>query len=94
MYSLKVFAWSAKHWVPEVLSAQHTYVIEVGPARPTKYKAICTPNLQPTLYENAFLFVLFLSCWDLFVSVKAVRNISQSTFAAIAQNTLRAPRGK
>ena len=94
MYSSKVFARSAIHWIPEVLSARHAFVTEIGPARLTEYKTMSTLNLQPILCENAFLFVLFLSRWDFVRSVKAVRNISQSTFAAVAQNTLRAPRGK
>ena len=64
MYSSKVFARSAIHWIPEVLSARHAFVTEIGPARLTEYKTMSTLNLQPILCENAFLFVLFLSRWD------------------------------
>ena len=54
------------------------------------------PNQWESLCKNTFSLVLILIYLTgiLFVLVKAVRNILQSTFAAIAQNTLRAPRGK
>ena len=83
------FAWSAIPWVPEVLSVRHAFVTSLSQAGKAD-------RISKTLCENTFSFVLILFYLTgiLFVSVKAVRNILQSIFAAIAQNTLRALRGK
>ena len=85
----KFFAWSAIPWVLEVLSARHAFVTSSSHAGKAD-------RINETLCENTFSFVLllFYLAGILFVSVKAVRNILQSTFADIAQNTLRASRGK
>ena len=83
------FAWSAIPWVPEVLLARYAFVTSFSQAGKAD-------RISETLCENTFSFVLILFYLTgiLFVSVKAVQNILQSIFAAIAQNTLRAPRGK
>ena len=79
------FGWWAISWVPE---AHFRDKLKSGRQdRPNQWESLC---------KNTFLLALILIYLTeiLFVSVKAVRNILQSTFAAIAQNTLKAPRGK